>query len=325
MQIVRNLIFLSCIWSNIILADEHGIVVSSYHEELENKRGMIKALKDNLPEFIIPQTIYMDTKRLSKDLFEEQATSAKQQIKRVNPGYIFLCDDNAVKLLGEELLEQNYKVVFLGVNNNPRDYLSEKAMNKVYGVLEKPLYQRGLFELRKFYISNDITILFDDTVTSKVVIADIFNKQKTLKLDNLSINYKVINTVQELDDTILSLETNKVQLILGPLHSVNDVATGETYNLDKTLNIIKQKYPYQFFGFWKHYVGSNAAVGAFGVDIIEQGIQAAQLTKLIASNSDTGSHIKIPKTGVYFFSRARLQELGIKLDKDIFQNTRLVD
>ena len=109
----------------------------------------------------------MDTKRQSKSAYSKKADQAWAKIQQTQPQLVVLGDDNALKFLGPKLLDGNIPVVYLGINNNPNDYVP--AGHNLTGVLERPLFDFNFDLIGKLVRPQPkkILVLFDHGTTSR--------------------------------------------------------------------------------------------------------------------------------------------------------------
>ena len=295
---------------------QKALIVSSYHKDLEVMREMVGVLELRLKEKFKTHTVFMDTKRIERSKFNEAANRIKREVKSYRPDIIFLCDDNSLMLLGEYFLDEGFKVVFLGINNNPRKYIDINNFAKVSGVLERPLYLRGLIELKKIFFSNEesVTIIMDKSITSGIIKEELFHGKLRKKISRLNLNYKEIDSIQELKKLILlGNNDSKNQIVLGSLHSLIDSDNGRVVDFNVSVKMAYELYQKPLYSFWKDAIGIELCLAAYGVDMGEQGALAAKLGEALIFKKGFKHSIKTPSKGVLFLNRKQIKKLGIKL------------
>ncbi len=139
--LLYSVMIISCITLKAFAA--HILVIESYHAEylwdIEYKKGLTESLGNN-HRF---SYFEMNTKRILKGQIEQKANLAWQEILNLKPDLVVLGDDNALKFLASRLRNTSIPVVYLGINNNPRNYDLAGAKN-ITGVLERPLLKRSI-------------------------------------------------------------------------------------------------------------------------------------------------------------------------------------
>lgn len=331
LQVINRLLFLKyftgCGLTAIILlfslfsadatSEEYNyrvIIVSSYHESFEAERNMIKPLKLALLAKTKTQTFYLDSKRLTSNLVQENSKVLLKTIKSIAPDIVFLCDDNAIKLLIKELLLQQQKVVILGVNANPRQYVSIQLFPVLKGVLERPLYFRAILELKKFYPhATKVTILMDNTVTSNIIRKKLF-ADKTVHHDGITVDYKQVATFQQLKTFINQINNQPDhQLFVTTLFNLTDPKNAEKKSYDSVLNWLNRHYQKPLFSFWKTKVREHLILAAYGPSEEEQGRAAASMGNDILLGKKVAYQFVTPQNGLLYISQKQLDKFDLKI------------
>ncbi len=296
-----------------------AIIVSSYHQKFEVQRNMLQALQDNLAESITITTLYLDSKRTKGKALELKADKLLQQITAASVDIVFLCDDNAVKFLAEKLLRLSLNVVVLGINENPRYYVDSALFSKFKGVLERPLYLRAITELLPFYpLSTKVTVLMDDTVTSKVVHAKLFGRKESIKHGNITVNYKKITDIQALK-AFVDAKNNEVnhELFVTTLFKVIDRNINEVVASDDILRWLSRHYQKPIYSFWKTNVKEHFFLAAYGSSEESQGSKAAEIGKEILFGKRNISTFSTPRKDLFFVSEKQLTKHNLNVPNEI--------
>lgn len=310
-------LFVTCSYADSYRA----IVVSSYHAEFEARRGMIGELTKRLLDEVQVKMLYIDSKRNSAFNIAKRANKISKTIDTLTPDIIFLCDDASLKFLGEKLILQGYNVVFLGVNDNPRSYVKDEQFQQLYGVLERPLYLRGILELRFFYPTIEtVTLLIDDTLTSNIILDDIFKGANSIQLGELTVNFKKITTFQMLVDFIdLINKDENNQLFLISLHNLTQDNSGKVLSSFQAESYLAKNYKKPLFSFWREKVKQHKVLASYGISEKTQGQIAADIGNKLLLNNVIRKNILTPDKGILFISKKRLDEFSIILPEKLFE------
>ena len=150
----------------VATAKEKILLIESYHSTYAWDASYIEGLElalDNEYELI---KFEMNTKRLPKSEYQKMADLAYDKFMEVSPSLVILADDNALSYLGSKFFDTDTPVVYLGINNNPRNY-GVVGRNNFTGVLERPLFKRSIANVQKLQKLNKVLVLFDDGNTAK--------------------------------------------------------------------------------------------------------------------------------------------------------------
>ncbi len=290
------------------------LIVSSYHQSFEAERGMIESLNSSLLAKSKIQTMYLDSKQLPIKQVQKKAERLLTEIKNIVPDLIYLCDDNAIKFLAESLLLQQKKVVILGVNENPRNYVNSELMPFLQGVLERPLYIRAVLALKQFYPNaTKVTILMDNTVTSNIIKKQIFSGEKTQR-GQITIDYKQVASFKELKTFIQQVNDQPDhQLFLTTLFNLTDHKSAEYKSYSSKLTWLNEHYRKPLFSFWKTKVREHLVLAAYGPSEEEQGRAAAEMGNHILQGREIKHRFITPQNGRYYISQKQLDKFDLEI------------
>ncbi|NQY94644.1 MAG: sugar ABC transporter, partial [Campylobacteraceae bacterium] len=116
------LFFMIMFTYNLFAQRENILVIESYHAQYPWDKSYKEGLREILASKYNLIFFEMNTKRIDKKHYEKMANLAWKKYKEVRPSLVILGDDNALKYLGYRFAKTNTKVVYLGINNNPRNY-----------------------------------------------------------------------------------------------------------------------------------------------------------------------------------------------------------
>jgi len=310
-------ILLLSLFSLGVRSDEYNyrvLIVSSYHESFEAERNMIKPLKLALLANTNTQTFYLDSKRLASNLVQDNSKTLLKTIQSLAPDIVFLCDDNAIKLLSKALLLQQQKVVILGVNENPREYVNSQQFPLLQGVLERPLYLRAILALEQFYPSvTKVTILMDNTATSNIIKKHVFADEVVLH-GRITVDYKQVASFQQLKAFIHKINNQPDhQLFVTTLFNLTDDKSAEPPSYDTVLSWLNMHYQKPIFSFWKTKVKEHLILAAYGPSEEEQGRAAANMGNDILRGKKMTYQFVTPKNGLLYISQKQLHKFDLKI------------
>ncbi|MGL1903625.1 MAG: hypothetical protein OCC49_15925 [Fibrobacterales bacterium] len=300
------------------------LLIESYHEDyqwsISVRKGLLKELSpsDTLISFC------MDTKRLPADQFQSQADSAWAQYEKTNPTLVVLADDNALKYLGERLATTRTPVIYLGINNNPRNYLTKRHMN-ITGVLERPLLKRSIRFLYDIYPSKKILILLDSGLTSNIMFQEVFDNTYSQTL--LGAQIDVVNTkdFSHWKETVVGSKKKGYDAIILALYQ-------SLFHKEKhipsnaVMEWMQDNSPVPMFGFWDFSISKNGAIGGYVLFGETQGRAAGKMIVKIFNGAQPGSLIpETPEKGTFLFSRKQLKKWNITLPKYISDSAQFID
>jgi ABC-type uncharacterized transport system substrate-binding protein len=316
----------ACCWLFLILpcpaaaGQPRVMVINSYHAEHPWVRAHNGALLKKLAGKARVDCFDLNTKRIPRSLYKEAAERAWQVLVADRPDVVVLTDDNAVRLLGQRVMDAGIPLVFLGVNQNPRKYLG--GMETATGVLERPLFKRSLLFLQDIMGPSlkRCLVLFDRGDTSMVIRETVFRNQASLRLGNSDVDVLFLKTFAQWREAILSARGKAYDVIfVGLYHSFSDEA-GNHVPSDEVLAWSSAHSPVPLFGYWDFAVGKGRAVGGLVNSGKPQGEAGAELVLKILAGAQPGSLYPVtPKDGQFLFSRYELQRWGIHLPANIIK------
>jgi len=287
MYIKKYLLIVSIIFFTPVKAYDEVVFVSSYSENIEAKRGMFDVLIKDFKLDFKKHIFYLNSKGKVADIIDQESIPVLETIKEINPSIVFLADDSALKCLGPGLVKEGIKVIALGINGNPRAYFSREDFHNVYGVLERPLFLRGVIEINSFvgYKENAI-ILFDDSESAKIVIQNIFKDRPSISFSNTNIKYAIVKSLTDIEKVLESIDKNNTHLFLGPVHSIQiSEQRTELLSFHEVLHWLTDHYKASYYSFWKDYITVNGATVSYGVDLSEHATIALDMAYKILNNT----------------------------------------
>lgn len=308
-----------CAATGTALADAHTIcIINSYSREFSWTRDLDQTLMEALGDIASFTVFDMDTKNLPKERFAARADAALDACRRAGPDLVVLTDDNAVRLLGQRLVDEGRRVLYLGVNNNPRAYF--KDPRKATGVLERPLFKRSILLARRI-LGPDATrglMLFDASATSKVLHDDEFEGLAQYTVGDTTVDHLATNSLEAWRDALLGARDNGYSFVaLGLRHTLRD-DRGAHADPEEATAWACRNTSVPLFGFWDFDVGPGKALGGVVLTGRSHGWIASVLARRLLGGEPPQAVSPIhDRQGVILFSRSELKLWGITLPDTI--------
>ena len=294
------------------------LVIESYHAQYPWDKGYKKGLTETLSNEHTISFFEMDTKRKPKSDYLTMADLAWQTYLEVKPDIVVLGDDNALSYLGPKLKDTDTPTVYLGINNNPRNYPIEDAIN-ITGVLERPLLKRSLLliddiipQIRK------VLVLFDSGTTSNVALQSYFDGQNIIKIGNIEVEIALIEQYSLWQSKVDSAhEYGFEAIIIGLYQTLRDKEQNHIKG-EEVLTWTSDNSPVPLFGFWDFSIGKDKALGGLVLESYHQGATAAQIiNEIIAGTPPRRIRPRIAEKGRFIFSKSQVEKYQLTIPASI--------
>jgi len=298
------------------------LIIESYHPSLDWTRLCEEGIRQTLGENYRLKTFYMDTKRIPENEFGKRAQEAWDVYEQIQPDLVMLGDDNALRLLGQHLAATRTPVVFFGINNNPRNYFHDMPPN-ITGLLERtPLipWLRYLHEVMPR--AQRALVLMDSSISTASIINVTFQDRAAISVSGMLVEYRIVTDWAQWKNIVRNPEGN--DLIVSPtFHAVKD-EKGVNVPIPELIQWTSANSPVPIFTNQDYTVYDEGAAGAYTLDALSHGRQAAEMVLAILDEGRQASTLKIntDKNGTYVFNKQQLERFGISLPEHILQKTR---
>ncbi|QJB58266.1 ABC transporter substrate binding protein [Pseudodesulfovibrio sp. zrk46] len=290
------------------------MIVNSYHAEYPWVAAHNQGLQDNLKGRAELSVYYLDSKKLSLEEAQKNAQEVLSIIKNDKPSLVIMTDDFALQELGLSTMNEGIPVVFLGINNNPRQYLG--SMTLATGVLERPLLKRSIAYIQEILKSrmNKCLVLFDNGVTAQVTLKTVFSGKKRNKFSKTTTDIELMDTFANWKKTVLTAKDQGYEaIILGLYHTLVD-ENGNHVSDELVANWTSTHSPVPVFGFWDFSIGKNKALGGLVLSGYPQGEAAARLANKILRGREPNTIQPVTaEHGRFVFSISGLKRWNITL------------
>jgi ABC-type uncharacterized transport system substrate-binding protein len=302
------------------------LVVESYEASNPWDHSYLAALQTELGAEFQLKTFEMDTKRLPATDHPLQAEKAWQLYQQTKPRLVILGDDNALKYLGSRLLDAGTPVVYLGINNNPEDYIP--TGHNITGILERPLFEFCLHTVGQVVRPSPkrVLVLFDNGTTSQASVAEAFKNKSSQLISNILVELKLIDDWDEWQQTVKTARQQGYEaIVVGLYHTLTD-SQGRNIPAAQVLQWTSANSPLPPFTFWDFSIGADKTIGGFVLSGQEQGKAAAGVVRrIIGGAAPADIPPAVGKNGKFVFSRAQLQKWNLTVPEQISNKTAWTD
>jgi len=206
---------------------------------------------------------------------KDMAHMAMMRVETYDPDAVFLAGDDVAALLGERLVNKQWRVVFLDVKGNPADYLLAAKLN-VTGVRER-VPVRETFDLIKRLVpgAERVAVVADESYEGNAVVAQIAEvSYPGLKV----VAVKRASILDEWLAAVRSVQEKADVLMVGPCHHVRREAQGERNMApEDVLRLTAKANRLPDFGFSKEAAEPGALMAAVTVPAAAQADLAAEM------------------------------------------------
>jgi len=302
------------------------LVIESYESGNPWDRSYLDALQTELGGQFDLKTFEMDTKRLPASTHSAQTEKAWQIYRQTSPQLVILGDDNALKYLGPRLLDSKVPVVYLGINNNPEDYVP--TGHNLTGILERPLFEFCLHTIGQVVqpTPKRVLVLFDNGTTSRAAVAEAFKNNTTQLISNILVELKLIGDWDDWQQTVKDAQRQGFDaIVVGLYHTLVD-QQGRNVPAAQVLQWTSANSPLPPFTFWDFSVGSEKTIGGFVLSGLEQGKAAAGVVrKILAGTAPEDIPPTVGKNGKFVFSRHQLRKWNLTVPEQISGKAQWMD
>lgn len=302
------------------------LLVDSYHASYAWSQAWRSALMTALGGQARFVYVELDSKRQSRDTLEPRAAQILLQIQRQQPDLVVVADDAALRFVGSRLAGTPTPVVYLGINQNPRHYLHGTAAN-VTGVLERPLIRRNIKLMQQMLPRMQrVLLLFDNDLTSEVMLEELFGNQRSLFDGNVQIDFVRAIDYADWQRHIRQAGQQYQAIWLGLYQTLRDESGSVVPDGEVMAWTVANSTP-PLFAFWDFAVGQGKAAGGLVLSGSDQGRLAAGLVQqILFQRRQPGSLFPLNGgSGQLLFSRTALRRYGLVLPPAWAGQVRLIE
>jgi len=308
-----------------VSAKQTILVIESYHSEFTWDKSYIRGLQSIFKDNYNIVYFQMDTKRKPVQQHQKQADLAWLQYQSLQPDLVILGDDNALKYLGKKLSTTKTPTVFLGINNNPRDYKVRNSKN-ITGVLERPLIKRSISKISHGN-AQKVLLLFDNSHTSQTILEENFSNNKQITISNIQVDIQLTSDFNQWKEQVMSSEGKHYDMLfIGLYHTIYD-ENGRHIPAPEVLDWTVKNTNIPPFAFWDFSVGKDKAIGGLVLFGFEQGKLAAQMAERILETGMPAYQLR-PQTAVkgkFLFSNEQLKKFSFTLPEPINSKASFIE
>ncbi len=305
------------------------LIVHSYHSQLDWVQDMSAGIKAGMEPQAQYSEFFMDTKRLPVARHKQQAAAALELYQQLRPDLVFICDDNALGLVGEKTALSTL-TVFGGINGSiQRDYPWVFSSPLTAGVLERLLLKRGITEISNTLDSTDKTalILMSMSPTAQLAFSEELNSQNQLRLPG-GIEVEIFRSSRWHDwqSRIRHINPENYSMIL----TVDNLALRDNDNLhvpaSQIVQWINQNSSVPAFTTHKGQSGPGRLAGSISIDSYKIGQEMARLAKQML---ETGAAPKNPAERIvehdeisFLFSSSEVSRLRPSINQAVAKSAQ---
>ncbi|WP_108651798.1 ABC transporter substrate-binding protein [Dongshaea marina] len=304
------------------------LVIESYHAEYPWSQSYREGLESTLgPDYQL-EYFEMDTKRLPQKQHLRKAEAAWESFLKTKPDLVVLADDNATRYLGPILALQSIPVVYLGLNNNPRDYSVYGAKN-ITGVLERPLIKRAIASAGSIFTPRprQALLLLDNSKTSLAIFQDLAQGNPSPTFSQIRVDIRLVGEWNSWKQLVLESKKNNYDLLfVGLYHTLLD-QNNRHIPAGEVLRWTSEHTPIPPLGLWEFSVGKDKTIGGLVLYGKEQGVEAARLIQQILNQGGSPGQIRpvTAQKGHFLFSKTQLTKWHVKLPDKIEKKSNWVE
>ncbi|MEH6473244.1 MAG: ABC transporter substrate binding protein [Halopseudomonas sp.] len=307
-------------------ASKKILIISSYSDDSEWQRDCKASLFQVLDHQFKLFEYEMDTKRIPAEEYAQRASEAWQMYLRIEPDLVVLGDDSALKMIGPRLVGLDTPVVYLGINQNPRQYFTDYQLSRknITGLLERPLLKRSLAKTAGLFTppADKILLLFDNGTTSKSIVEEALGNKLSFVVAHTRIETVLVASWERWQQLVLTAADKGYDAIVVATFDTLSDHSGQNINGEKVLKWVSENSPVPPFTLWGNSVGPQSTIGGYVILGEEHGKQAARIVLKILSGTDPWEiHPETHETGSYYFSRSLLEKFGIELPDNVINQS----
>lgn len=302
------------------------LVIESYHPGFSWDASYLRGLREVLAPDHEIRTFAMDTKRIAVEQYGKRAAEALAVFREYKPDLVVLGDDNATRLLAPDLLSTGVPIVFLGLNNNPREY-DLYGHPHVAGLMERPLLFQSVNVARKIcpFPIRRVMFLFDVSETSNLIASDVFRDGASKELFGIRVDMLQVATIDEWKDAVQNARKNGYDLIFAGLSQRLQDDDGGCCHDDNMISWTAQHSPVPCLGLWDFSIGrGRLAAGLVHVGEY-QGRAAGNLARRLLAGERSVSIPLAVEDGVIMYSRSEAARQGLVFPEGLAANAVVVE
>ncbi len=283
----RILILLFCVFLGLVVhADRKKIlVIHSYHQGLvwtDNiTQGIQSVFKDR--HDIELHFEYLDTKRNPQEEYRKKLAELYEEKVHTIPYEVIITVDNNALDFVKKYQEQYFKdipVVFCGINHFKE--ADRAGIQNVSGVTEDVDYKSTLDLILKCHPKlGRLIVISDDKTASSIRNREEIKRLQQLHFPQLSMVFLEDFTTEQLADTVSSLSSNDVIMLL----YFNKDKNGKYISFKESIEFISKTSSVPIYSSWKFHLGEGI-VGGMLTSGFDQGRLAAGIATRVLKGDD---------------------------------------
>lgn len=306
------------------------MVIHSYSEHFPWVQEISEGIDQILGDDFSIDTHYMNTKPMHESAFPQAARAAIEAYWQSTPRVVIICDDNAFRLVGQELAQLG-PVVFCGINGDLRsDYPWIKQTRNITGVMERPLIRRTIFEMVKAtnLKAEKALVLLGRSPTADLFFRTDLGSQETMSLWGLlQADVARVTLYSDWQAKVLASKDEGYGLILVAGYRSLEDSRGNPVEFDEVNRWLFSYSPVPVFTVHRHAIGKGRVIGGMTVSGLSMGQSAGKMVREILDQGRSPGEVPIvyQDYGSFVFSRDGLDHWNLTIKKDYPNEVILVE
>lgn len=300
-------------------------IIESFRSDFDWSIAYREGLEQELREDYRIEFFSLQAAALSPQGYHRRVMAAWRRYTSLAPDVVVLADDDALQSFSLKLAGLGVPVIYLGINDNPRNYRAVGHDNMT-GVLERPLLKRSMVQLSKLVKMKKVLLLFDDSLSSRAIHQEVFYGRSALTILGVKARIELAASFESWQQRVREAKAQGYDAIYIGLYQALRNAQGEHVADERVLQWVSEHAPVPLFTFYDFAVSETGAIGGYVISGKDQGIAAAQAINQIDSGTSAG--LIFPQTalkGRFVFSSRQLEKWQIKLSEVLSRSAELLD
>ncbi|MEH6471127.1 MAG: hypothetical protein V7752_07745 [Halopseudomonas sp.] len=308
--------------SQYALAQPKILVVHSWHDILWDRLWQ-KGLDEKLAARFELVRFDLDALRLTKPQLQQRVEQAWAKYHALTPELVILGDDVALRELGPRLANEDIPLVYLGINHNPRKYLSKTNGPKITGIIERPLYERAIRQITTLFPEPTKRVLFlNDSQPGEEAVTDllrVFGGNASVTIQGMTIDLKVTRSWEQWQQEVLAAAENGYSVILfDSRYLIRDASERYVEPEAGVVRWMNQHSPVPIFSFYEDSIGPGLAIGGWVISGYDMGLKAGDMSlELLSTRPKKEMFPLFYDKARYIFSKVELDRWHIALPEEI--------
>lgn len=305
--------------------------LDSYHARYLWSQNLRTGLLDGLTDSglapdgntITFETFYMDTKRNTTDLYFARITTlALAHIEDFEPDYLIATDNNAIRLVVQEIQDNDFPIIIAGLNDRPENYGLQQRPN-VTGVLERPHFEDTLNWIASVFGDDArITFIADNSASSRPVITEL--SRVAAQSSTQIVRLVASNSFAEWQATVASAAEDSDVILVATYGTVRN-HNGTAMEGPEVMGWITANSRLPVVGLWEFTVREGALGGTVISGTTQGRIAAEKLAALVDGTPASELGFTTPPYGRLILNRTAVARWEVSIPLSLLELSEMVE